>query len=54
MGFLCSSDTQIAHFHLVLELKRMEKDLQGMKTQAEGLSKEYDRVLDENEKLQVC
>ena len=32
----------------------MEKDLQGMKAQADGLSKEYDRILDENERLQVC
>ena len=32
----------------------MEKELQGMKAQADGVSKEYDRMLDENEKLQVC
>ena len=31
----------------------MKKDLTGMKAQAEGLHKEYDRILDENEKLQV-
>lgn len=35
------------------ELQRLTKDLQGMKSQADGLSKEYDRILDENEKLQV-
>ena len=31
----------------------MSKDLQGMKSQAEGLTKEYDRILEENGKLQV-
>ena len=39
---------------VLVELKRMEKDLEGMKAQAEGLAKEYDRILDENEKMQVC
>ncbi len=38
----------------VTEVERMKKDLAGMKAQAEGLHKEYDRILDENQKLEVC
>jgi len=34
------------------EVERMKKDLEGMKAQAEGLHKEYDRILDENQKLE--
>ena len=40
-------------FQCISVLERTKKDLEAMKAQSEGLHKEYDRLLDENERLEV-
>ena len=37
----------------VLELEKARKEVDAMKSQSEGLTKEYDRLLEEHSKLEV-
>ena len=40
--------------YTIAELEKAEKDLEAMKSQSENLTKEYNRMADERNSMEVC